>query len=105
MNNRINQFILLLGLLFIAICSIRTISSPEFWSHLAQASNGFKLSWIQSEISSHISYLYDHILMFFWENGGVTLISILNIIFPTSITISINITTTITVPVAVTMEK
>ena len=80
MNNRINQFILLLGLLFIAICSIRTISSPEFWSHLAQASYGFKLSWIQSEISSHISYLYDHILMFFWENGGVTLISILNII-------------------------
>ena len=80
MNNRINQFILLLGLLFITICSIRTISSPEFWSHLAQASYGFKLSWIQSEISSHITYLYDHILMFFWKNGGVTLISILNII-------------------------
>ena len=79
-NNRINQVILLLGLLFIAICSIRTISSPEFWSHLAQASYGFKLSWIQSEISSHISYLYDHILMFFGKNGGVTLISILNIV-------------------------
>ena len=40
MISRINQFTLLLGLTFILICSIRTISTPELWSHLAQAEQG-----------------------------------------------------------------
>ncbi|MFL2876291.1 MAG: tetratricopeptide repeat protein [Pontiellaceae bacterium] len=78
MIRRINQFTLLLGLTFILICSIRTISTPEFWSHLAQAEQGTHLSWIQSEATPHIPHLYDSLLNTFWKIGGASLVTLLN---------------------------
>ena len=57
MISRINQFTLLLGLTFILICSIRTISTPELLSHLAQAEQGTQLSWIQTEAPACIPSL------------------------------------------------
>ena len=78
MIRRINQFTLLLGLSFILICSIRTISTPEFWSHLAQAEQGTHISWIQSEATPHIPHLYDSLLNTFWKIGGASLVTLLN---------------------------
>ena len=78
MISRINQFTLLLGLTFILICSIRTISTPELWSHLAQAEQGTQLSWVQTEATPHISHLYDLLLNTCWKIGGASLVTLLN---------------------------
>ena len=78
MISRINQFTLLLGLTFILICSIRTISTPELWSHLAQAEQGTQLSWIQTEATPHVSHLYDSLLSTCWKIGGASLVTLLN---------------------------
>lgn len=78
MINRISQLAMLLGLTFILLCSMRTISSPEFWSHLAQAEQGTQLSWIQSDATPHVSYLYDLLLNGCFKIGGATGVTLLN---------------------------
>jgi hypothetical protein len=78
MINRINQLAMLLGLIFILLCSMRTMSSPEFWSHLAQAEQGTQLSWIQSDAIPHVSHLYDSLLHTCWKAGGATFVTLLN---------------------------
>ena len=59
---------LFLGLLFIAIRGIRTISNPEFWTHLSLGKLGdLHLSYIQNEQSVNVSYLYDILLQSFFH--------------------------------------
>ena len=59
---------LFLGLLFIAIRGIRTISNLEFWTHLSLGKLGdLPLSYIQNEQSVNVSYLYDILLQSFFH--------------------------------------
>ena len=72
---------LFLGLLFIAIRGIRTISNPEFWTHLSLGKLGdLHLSYIQNEQSVNVSYLYDILLQSFFSLGGPSLVILLNVV-------------------------
>ena len=72
---------LFLGLLFIAIRGIRTISNPEFWTHLSHGKLGdLPLSYIQNEQSVNVSYLYDILLQSFFSLGGPSLVILLNVV-------------------------
>ena len=71
---------LFLGLLFIAIRGIRTISNPEFWTHLSYGKLGdLPLSYLQNEQSVNVSYLYDILLQSFFSLGGPSLVILLNV--------------------------
>ena len=74
----INTVSIVGGLLFLVLLSLRTISTPEIWSHLAQAVQGSQISWLQTESSPHPTFLYDQLLLLVWNTGGAPLAIILN---------------------------
>ena len=72
---------LYIGFLFLALISIRTISNPVFWTHLSYNKLGnLTPSYLQSEQIINTSYLYDYLLLLFFNLGGTTLVIILNVI-------------------------
>lgn len=82
----LNLFTILSGIIFIALSSFKTISSPQFWSHLAYTKfNGFITEGLYAQ-SINSSILYDLFLINIWnifggENGSaILIISLLNII-------------------------
>ena len=62
-----------LGLVFIALISIRTISTPEIWTHLAQGKTGTDISFIQAENYVNTTHLYDRLAYVLWNAGGPAL--------------------------------
>ena len=81
-NKKIFDRILILsGILYIGLLAIRTISSPNFWSHLAQTkfSDGI-ISFLQPQEYVNTSYLYDWLLNLAWGLGGAELVISLNAI-------------------------
>ena len=72
---------LCLGFLFIALTGIRTISNPEFWTHLSLHKLGnLTPSYLQNEQTINTNYLYDYFLQLFYNLGGPTLVILLNVI-------------------------
>ena len=72
---------LCLGFLFIALTGIRTISNPEFWTHLSLHKLGnLTPSYLQNGQTINTSYLYDYFLQSFYNLGGPTLVILLNVI-------------------------
>ena len=76
----INKASIVGGFIFLVLLSLRTISTPEIWSHLAQAIHGTQLSWLQLESAPHTTFLYDKLLLFVWKTGGAPLAVILNVL-------------------------
>jgi tetratricopeptide (TPR) repeat protein len=79
-SQAINKASIIGGFIFLALLSLRTISTPEIWSHLAQAIQGTQLSWLQAESTPHPTFLYDKLLLFVWNAGGAPLAIILNML-------------------------
>ena len=70
----------ILGLVFIALIGIRTISTPEIWTHLAQGKNNAPISFVETADSVNTTQLYDKIVYGLWSAGGAPLLIIFNII-------------------------
>jgi tetratricopeptide (TPR) repeat protein len=70
----------ILGLLFIAVIGLRTISTPELWTHLAQGQNNAPLSFLASDNVVNTTWLYDKLAYLMWNIGKAPLLIILNIV-------------------------
>ena len=70
----------ILGLLFIAIIGIRTISTPEIWTHLAQGQNNAPISFLEGDSPVNTTHLYDKAAYALWEAGGAPLLIIVNVL-------------------------
>lgn len=70
---------IILGLVFIAVVGLRTISTPEIWTHLAQGENNAPISFLESDSAINTTHLYDKLAHGIWNMGGAPLLIILNI--------------------------
>ena len=71
---------IILGLLLIAVIGLRTISTPEIWTHLAQGQNNAPISFLESDSVVNTTHLYDKLAYTVWNIGGAPLLIILNIV-------------------------
>jgi tetratricopeptide (TPR) repeat protein len=69
-----------LGLVFIATISIRTISTPQIWTHLAQGRSNAPISYVESATAVNTTHLYDKMLYGLWNAGGASALIIVNVI-------------------------
>lgn len=74
-----STILILLGLLFIALIGLRTISTPEIWSHLAQGRSNVPLSFLSTDNAINTTWLYDKLAYSMWNVGGPNLLILLNI--------------------------
>jgi len=70
----------ILGLVFIALVGIRTISTPEIWTHLAQGRTNAPISYLEPDSAVNTTHLYDKIIYGLWEIGGAPALIIFNVI-------------------------
>jgi len=70
---------IVLGLVFIAVVGLRTISTPEIWTHLAQGANNAPISFLDSDTAINTTHLYDKLAYGIWNIGGAPLLILLNI--------------------------
>ena len=68
-----------LGLLFIAITGLRTISTPQIWSHLALGHTNAPLSYVEQQLVN-TTWLYDKLAFLVWNIGKAPLLTLLNIV-------------------------
>jgi tetratricopeptide (TPR) repeat protein len=76
----VSTVFVILGLLFIAIIGLRTISTPEIWTHLAQGKSGAAISFLEAEGAVNTTHLYDKLAYMCWNAGGASLLVILNVV-------------------------
>jgi tetratricopeptide (TPR) repeat protein len=76
----VSTIYLILGLVFIALIGIRTISTPEIWTHLAQGRTNAPISYLEAETSVNTTHLYDKITHTLWNTGGAPLLIIVNVL-------------------------
>ncbi|QBG47069.1 hypothetical protein EGM51_06550 [Verrucomicrobia bacterium S94] len=69
---------MILGLVFIAVIGLRTISTPELWTHLALGRSNGPISFIEGDSFVNTTWLYDKLLYMAWNLGGAPLVIILN---------------------------
>ena len=70
----------ILGLVFIALLGIRTISTPEIWTHLAQGRTNAPISYLESDSIVNTTHLYDKASYVLWNIGGAPLLTIVNVL-------------------------
>ncbi len=70
----------ILGLVFIALIGIRTISTPEIWTHLAQGRNNAPISFLEADSVVNTTHLYDKAVYGLWNMGGAPLLIIINVL-------------------------
>ena len=69
-----------LGLLFITLIGIRTISTPTIWTHLAQGRSNAAISYIEPDSMINTTHMYDKIMYSLWNAGGAPLLIITNVL-------------------------
>ncbi len=70
----------ILGLLFIALIGIRTISTPEIWTHLAQGRTNAPISYLETADSINTTHLYDKVVYGLWSIGGASALIVFNVV-------------------------
>lgn len=70
----------ILGLVFIALIGIRTISTPEIWTHLAQGRTNVPISYLEAADSVNTTHLYDKVVYGLWNIGGAPALIIFNVV-------------------------
>ncbi len=70
----------ILGLVFIALLGIRTISTPEIWTHLAQGRTNAPISYLDSDTVVNTTHLYDKVSYALWNIGVAPLLIVANVI-------------------------
>ncbi len=73
-------FYVILGLVFIALIGIRTISTPEIWTHLAQGKTNAPISYLETDSAVNTTLLYDKVTYGLWNIGGAPLLIMANVI-------------------------
>ncbi|HEY5653628.1 MAG TPA: hypothetical protein VIR63_04590 [Pontiella sp.] len=68
-----------IGLLFIAVIGLRTISTPEIWTHLAQGRSNTPISYLEDASSVNTTHLYDKLVYSAYQIGNAPLLIVLNI--------------------------
>ena len=71
---------IILGLAFIAAIGLRTISTPEIWTHLALGQENAPISFLEGDSFVNTTWLYDKLAYTFWNMGGAPLLVILNVL-------------------------
>lgn len=67
-----------LGFVFLATICIRTISTPEIWTHLAQGRVNAPISFVEADNSVNTTWLYDKVTFFTWKIGKSAGLILLN---------------------------
>ncbi|MDH3981395.1 MAG: hypothetical protein OES84_00670, partial [Kiritimatiellaceae bacterium] len=75
-----STILIVLGLIFIAITGLRTISTPEIWTHLAQGRTNAPISFLASDSVVNTTWLYDKMAYMMYNIGNAPLLIILNIV-------------------------
>ncbi len=70
----------ILGLVFIALIGIRTISTPEIWTHLAQGRTNAPISYLEADSAINTTHLYDKVVYGLWNMGGAPALILFNVI-------------------------
>ena len=70
----------ILGLVFIAVIGIRTISTPEIWTHLAQGRTNAPISYLEVDSAINTTPLYDKITYALWSVGGGSALILVNVL-------------------------
>ncbi len=68
-----------LGLVFIALIGVRTISTPEIWSHLAQGATSAPISYLETDGAVNPTWLYDKLIRGLWDMGGASALILFNV--------------------------
>ncbi len=71
---------MILGLIFIASISIRTISTPEIWTHLAQGKTNAPISYLETDNIVNTTHLYDKMVYGLWSLGEASALIIVNVV-------------------------
>ncbi len=71
---------IILGLVFIAVIGLRTISTPEIWTHLALGQHNGPISFTETGSFVNTTWLYDKLTYWTWTVGGAPLVIIFNVI-------------------------
>jgi tetratricopeptide (TPR) repeat protein len=71
--------LVILGLIFIATIGLRSISTPEIWTHLAQGKINAPISFVASDSAVNTTWLYDKLAYTAWNIGKAPLLIVLNI--------------------------
>ncbi len=64
----------------IAVIGLRTISTPEIWTHLAQGQNNVPISFLESDTIVNTTHLYDKLAYAAYNMGGAPFLILLNIV-------------------------
>lgn len=70
----------ILGLVFIAVIGIRTISTPEIWTHLAQGRTNAPISYVDVNSTVNTTHLYDKVTYGLWNAGGASALILMNVL-------------------------
>lgn len=70
----------ILGLVFIALIGIRTISTPEIWTHLAQGKTNAPISFVETDSAVNTTHMYDKVVYVLWNMGGASALISFNVI-------------------------
>lgn len=70
----------ILGLVFIALIGIRTISTPEIWTHLAQGRSNEPISFLTTDTAVNTTHLYDKVVYGLWNVGGAPALVVFNVV-------------------------
>ena len=70
--------LIVLGLLFIAAIGMRTISTPQIWTHLALGKTGAPIAFTEADQLVNPTWLYDKLAYVVWNVGQAPLLILLN---------------------------
>ncbi len=70
--------LIVLGLLFIAAIGMRTISTPQIWTHLALGKTGAPIAFTEADPLVNPTWLYDKLAYVVWNVGQAPLLILLN---------------------------
>ncbi|MBN2683684.1 MAG: hypothetical protein JXR40_00260 [Pontiellaceae bacterium] len=71
--------LIMLGLLFIAAIGMRTISTPQIWTHLALGKTGAPIAFTEADQLVNTTWLYDKLVYTVWNMGKAPLLIMLNV--------------------------
>ncbi|MBN2703332.1 MAG: hypothetical protein JXR23_03890 [Pontiellaceae bacterium] len=70
--------LIVLGLIFIAAIGMRTISTPQIWTHLALGKTGAPIAFTEADRLVNPTWLYDKLAYAVWNVGKAPLLILLN---------------------------
>ena len=74
----VSKWLVVLGFVFIALVGIRTVSTPEIWTHLANAQTNAPLTQLAADNPVNETWMYDKLAAGLWNAGGAPALILFN---------------------------